>query len=58
MTMLELKDITYAAEGKTILSELSFSIASGEVHAVLDTNGTGKSTLAYVVMGRAHLGFS
>ena len=49
--MLELKDITYVVKGKTILSGLSCSIASGEVHALLGTNGTGKSTLAYLVMG-------
>ena len=51
MTLLELKDITYVVKGKTILSGLSCSIASGEVHALLGTNGTGKSTLAYLVMG-------
>jgi len=51
VTLLELKDITYVVKGKTILSGLSCSIASGEVHALLGTNGTGKSTLAYLVMG-------
>jgi len=49
--LLELKDITYVVKGKTILSGLSFSIASAEVHALIGTNGTGKSTLAYIVMG-------
>ena len=49
--MLELKDIAYVVKGKILLSGLSFSIASGEVHALLGTNGTGKSTLAYLVMG-------
>jgi len=49
--VLELKDIAYVVKGKTLLSGLSFSIASGEVHALLGTNGTGKSTLAYLVMG-------
>ncbi len=51
MTLLDLKDIAYVVEGRTILSRLSFSIASGEVHALLGTNGTGKSTLAYLIMG-------
>ncbi len=51
MTVLELKDIAYRVKGKTILSGLSCSLAAGEVHALLGTNGTGKSTLAYLVMG-------
>ncbi len=51
MTVLELKDIAYRVKGKTILSGLSCSLAAGEVHALLGTNGTGKSTVAYLIMG-------
>lgn len=51
MPLLEIKNLTYAAGDKKILDEFSLSIESSEVHALLGTNGTGKSTLAYVIMG-------
>ncbi len=51
MPLLEIRDIVYKANEKEILSGLSLSIESGEVHALLGTNGTGKSTLAYLIMG-------
>lgn len=49
--MLEIKNLAYAAGQKKILDDLSLSIEASEVHALLGTNGTGKSTLAYLVMG-------
>jgi Fe-S cluster assembly ATP-binding protein len=51
MHLLEIKDITYRVKEKEIFSGLSLSIESKEVHAILGKNGTGKSTLAYLVMG-------
>ena len=54
MAMLEIKDLVYTADAKRpsrILDGLSFSVESGEVHALLGANGTGKSTLAYLIMG-------
>jgi len=51
MPLLEIKNITYTAGDNKILDEFSLSIESSEVHALLGTNGTGKSTLAYVIMG-------
>ena len=51
MPLLEIKNLTYTAGDKTILDEFSLSIKASEVHALLGTNGTGKSTLAYVIMG-------
>jgi Fe-S cluster assembly ATP-binding protein len=51
MPLLEIDNVTYRAGKKDILSGLSLAIEPGEVHALLGTNGTGKSTLAYLVMG-------
>jgi len=51
MPLLEIKNLTYTAGDKKILDEFSLSIEESEVHALLGTNGTGKSTLAYVIMG-------
>jgi Fe-S cluster assembly ATP-binding protein len=51
MPLLEIKNLTYTAGDKQILDEFFLSIEASEVHALLGTNGTGKSTLAYVIMG-------
>jgi len=36
---------------KEILKGVSLNIAQGQVHAIMGPNGTGKSTLAYTLMG-------
>ncbi len=54
MALLELKEISFSVGpegGLPILSGLSLVVEGGEIHALLGTNGTGKSTLAYLVMG-------
>ena len=38
-------------QGKEILKGVNLTIKPGEVHALMGPNGTGKSTLAYVLMG-------
>lgn len=51
MSLLEIKGLTYETGNKKILEDFSLTINASEVHALLGTNGTGKSTLAYLVMG-------
>jgi len=51
MPLLEIKELTYMVKEKDIFSGLSLVVHSGEVHAILGKNGTGKSTLAYLIMG-------
>lgn len=51
--MLSIKNINVSLknEDKKIINDLSLEINDGETHAIMGPNGTGKSTLAKVIMG-------
>lgn len=51
MSELVIKDLHVSIEGKEILKGLNLTIKQGEIHAIMGPNGTGKSTLAYTLMG-------
>jgi Fe-S cluster assembly ATP-binding protein len=51
MSELVIKNLQVSIEGKEILKSLNLTIKQGEVHAIMGPNGTGKSTLAYTIMG-------
>ena len=51
MSELVIKDLHVSVEDTEILKGLDLTIKSGEIHAVMGPNGTGKSTLAYALMG-------
>ncbi len=51
MQNLKIKDLTVKINGKIILNDFNLEIKSGEIHAIMGPNGTGKSTLTKVIMG-------
>lgn len=51
MSELIIKNLHVSIEGKEILKGLNLEIKKGEIHAIMGPNGTGKSTLAYSLMG-------
>ena len=53
--ILELQNITKEFPGVKALSEVTFGVQRGHVHALVGENGAGKSTLIKVIceIGRA-----
>lgn len=50
--MLSIRNLSVAIKGREILKGINLEVKKGEVHAIMGPNGTGKSTLAYVISGR------
>lgn len=51
MSVLEIKDLHVAIEDKEILKGVNLVMKTGEIHAIMGPNGTGKSTLSAAIMG-------
>lgn len=51
MSELVIKNLHVSIENKEILKGFDLVVKTGEVHAIMGPNGTGKSTLAYTLMG-------
>ena len=51
MSVLEIKDLHVAIDDKEILKGVNLEMKTGEIHAIIGPNGTGKSTLSAAIMG-------
>ena len=51
MHSLEIKDLHVSIGDKAIVKGLTLTIKTGEVHAIMGPNGTGKSTLSKAIAG-------
>jgi len=49
--LFEVKNLKVAIEGNEILRGVDLAIKEGEIHAIMGRNGSGKSTMANVLMG-------
>lgn len=51
MTTIKIKNLHVSIEETKILKGLNLTVNTGELHAIMGPNGTGKSTLAAAIMG-------
>ena len=51
MSVLEIKDLHVAIDDKEILKGVNLEMKTGEIHAIMGPNGTGKATLSAAIMG-------
>ena len=51
MSTLEIIDLHVSIEDKQILKGVNLVMNTGEIHAIMGPNGTGKSTLSHAILG-------
>ncbi|MGQ9638309.1 MAG: ATP-binding cassette domain-containing protein [Thermodesulfobacteriota bacterium] len=51
MDILKVEKLFLNLDGRQILKDLNLSIKAGNIHSILGPNASGKSSLAYALMG-------
>ena len=51
--LLKVEHLSLRRNGRDILRDVNLTVHPGQVHALLGLNGSGKSSLAYTLMGCA-----
>ena len=52
MNLIEVKNLTYSYDGKTnVLDDVSFVVSAGKYISLIGHNGSGKSTIAKLLIG-------
>ena len=54
MALITCKDLSFAYDGETVLSDINFSIDAGAYLCIVGENGSGKSTLMRGILGLKH----
>jgi zinc transport system ATP-binding protein len=50
MSLITIDSVSYDVEGRSILENISFSIAAGEIVTMIGPNGSGKTTLVKIIL--------
>ena len=53
--MVEIQNVSYGyLKGQNVIKDFSVKFSEGGIYGLLGKNGTGKSTLLYLIMGLLH----
>jgi Fe-S cluster assembly ATP-binding protein len=52
--VLEVKRLKLTLNGKPVINDLNLEVMQGKIHGLLGVNGTGKTTLANLIMGMSY----